>query len=67
MAVYGNNTQHEKYKRFTSLVLLGTLGNFLLDSVDNPRLRERTEVTKLVTFTSNNLTHNTTHDLGGGG
>lgn len=64
MAVY-SDTHRETYVHFIDSVLRGTLSNFLLDSIDNPRLRERTEVTKLITFAGNNLTHNTTHDLKG--
>ena len=64
MTVY-SNIHRETYIHSTDSVLRGTLGNFLLDSVDDSRLRERTEVTKLITFARNNLTHNTTHDLKG--
>ena len=59
-----SNTHHETYIHF-DLVLRSTLGNFLLDSIDNPRVREGAEVAKLITFTGNDLTHDTTHDLKG--
>jgi hypothetical protein len=64
MAIY-SNTHRETYIHFVDSVLRGTLGNFLLDSINDPRLRERTKVTKLITFAVNNLTHNTAHDLNG--
>lgn len=52
----------EYYIQFDS-VLRGTLGNFRLDSIDDPRLCERAEITKLITLTSNDLAHDTAHDL----
>lgn len=46
-------------------VLRAALGDFLLDNINDPRLRERAEITKLITLTGNDLTHDTAHDLKG--
>ena len=43
--------------------LSNSSGNLLLDMVDNTRVCDGAEITKLVPFTSHNLAHDTAHDL----
>ena len=63
----GGSTQGDLYKvniqHFVVSVLRGALGYFLFDSVNDSRIRERAKITKLITLSSNDLAHNTTHDL----
>ena len=59
--------QGKAYTHFTDLVLRGTLGNFLFNSIDDSRICERAEITELIALTGDNLAHDTAHDLSGSG
>lgn len=52
------NLEHSLIHFFASLP-----ENFRLDSIDDARVHERAKITELIALTSNNLAHDTAHDL----
>ena len=52
-------TRKNKHYSMKSLAF----SDLLFDDIHNRRISDGTEIAKLITFTINNFTHNTTHDL----
>lgn len=44
---------------------LGSLGDLLLDDIDDARLGDGAEIAQLIAFASDDLAHDTAHDLPG--